>query len=408
MLRLRSTPRVFPALGLALLSGLILCPRSAAAEENVKVGIVLPLSGSQAFFGEMEKSSFLLAAEEINAAGGVRGAELEFLFADDKGRPENGVAAAESLIGQGVAMLGGGYSSAVTLAVAEAAQGKGIPFLINTAAADAITEQGWDHVFRLNPPSRAYVAGAMSFLTEVVKPRSAAIIHEETAYGRSQSEAFEAACEDAGIPVVVHESYSPQDFKLWRITNILLKVKRAKPEVVYMASYLMDANLLTTQARALSWQPKAYVGGGAGFTLPEYYKLTGRDAEGVFTVTLWDRTLPYPRADVYYAKAEARYDLKPDYHGAEAYAAAYVIADALGRAESLEAGDVRRALAKTDMTTVFGPVKFGSYGGMTNQNKLTAYVGQWLDGELELVWPPAVAPPDPEGWPRYVYPTPEG
>jgi branched-chain amino acid transport system substrate-binding protein len=289
----------------------------------------------------------------------------------------------------------------VTLKVAEVAQLQRIPFLVNTAAADSITAQGWDYVFRLNPPSSEYVAGAMSFLTEVVKPRSAAIIHEETAYGQSQSEAFEKACAEAGIAVVLHESYSPEDFKLWRITQILLRVKRAKPEVVYMASYLMDANLLMTQARALSWSPKAYIGGGAGFTLPEFYELTGEAAEGVFTVTLWDRTLPYPRADIYFAKAEARYGVEPDYHGAEAYAAAYVIADVLGRAQSLEPADVRQALAETETTTVFGPVRFDSGDGMTNQNRLAAYVGQWQSGELELVWPRDVARA------MYVYPTPD-
>ncbi len=405
MPRPRSIPRVFPVLGLALLAGLGPGPGPgpAAAQESVKVGIVLPLSGPQAFFGEMEKSSFLLAAEEINTlGGGVRGGELELLFEDDRGRPEDGVAAAEKLIAQGVAMLGGGYSSAVTLKVAEVAQEKKIPFLVNTAAADSITRQGWDHVFRLNPPSSAYVAGAMSFLAEVVKPRNAAIIHEETAYGQSQSDAFEAACEEAGIPVGVHESYSPEDFKLWRITNILLKAKRARAEVVYMASYLMDASLLVTQARSMSWSPKVYMGGGGGFTLPKFYELTGPVAEGIFTVTLWDRTLPYPRADVYHAKAEARHGVAPDYHGAEAYAAAYVIADALGRAASLDPADVRRALAETDMTTVFGPVRFVAYDGMTNQNRLTAYVGQWQDGELELVWPPEVARAE------YVLPAPGG
>ncbi len=392
--------QVLPALGLALFVWLAFCPVTSAAEQSVKVGVVLPLSGPQAFFGEMERDSFALAVEEINAGGGVRGADLELLFEDDRGRPEDGAAAAEKLIGQGVVMLGGGYSSAVTLRVAEVAQNRRMPFLVNTAAADSITEQGWDHVFRMNPPSSEYVAGAMSFLTEVVKPRAAAVIFEETAYGQSQSAAFVEACKENGIPVVVHESYSPEDFKLWRITQIMLKIKRAKPDVVYMAAYLMDANLLLTQARALAWSPKVYIGGGAGFTLPELYRLAGEAAEGVFTVTLWDRSLPYPRADVYFAKAEARYDLEPDYHGAEAYAAAYVIADVLRRARSLTAEDVRLALAQTRATTIFGPVEFVSYDGKTNQNRLSAYVGQWLDGELELVWPRAVARA------KYVYPAP--
>ncbi len=402
-----TTSRLCPFLliGLvALAPGLV-----AGAEDAVKVGIVLPLSGSQASFGEMERDSFVLAAEEINADE-ERGVKLELLFEDDQGRPKAGARATERLIEAGSVMLGGGYSSAVTLAVAEVAQARGIPFLVNTGAADSITEQGWENVFRLNPPSSEYVAGAMSFLSKVVKPRSAAIIHEESAFGQSQSEAFEAACRELNIPIVVHESYAAparkasatatEDFKLWHFTKTLSRLKRKKPDVVYMVSYLLDANMLMTQARALNWSPKVYIGGGAGFTLPRFYQLTREAADGVFTVTLWDRSLPYPRADVYAAKFETRYGRQPDYHGAEAYAAAYVIADALERAASLEAADVRSALAETDLDTVFGPVKFSAYDGKTNQNRLGAYVGQWQDGELELVWPEEVARAE------YVYPMP--
>jgi branched-chain amino acid transport system substrate-binding protein len=406
----QSLPRLFAALALVCFASLTRGD-AVAAQDTIKVGIVLPLTGSQALFGEMEKESFALALEEINQGGGVRGRPLEFVIEDDRGRPEIGAAAAEKLIDEGgVVMLGGGYSSAVTLSVAEVAQRRAVPFLVNTGAADAITERGWDHVFRMNPPSSEYVASVMSFLTEVVEPRTAAIIHEESAFGQSQSEAFEAACRELGIPIVVHESYAApagtasttatEDFKLWHVTDALSQLRRFKPDVVYMVAYLLDANLLMTQARALGWSPKVYIGGGAGFTLPKFYELTREAADHVYTVTLWDRSLPYPRADVYAAKFETRYGRQPDYHGAEAYAAAYVIADVLARADSLEPEDVRRALAETRLTTVFGPVEFVSYDGKTNQNRLHTYLGQWIDGRLELVWPQAVAQAD------YVFPVP--
>ena len=405
----KAQSRLIPIL--ALLSIVGLPPAGAWAQDSVKVGIILPLTGSQAYFGAMERDSFALALEEINAAGGVRGKQLEFVFEDDRGRPELGAEAAEKLIDEdGVVMLGGGYSSAVTLRVAEVAQSRQMPFLVNTGAADAITEGGRDHVFRLNPPSSEYVTSAVSFLAEVVEARSVGIVHEESAFGQSQSEAFAAACRELGIPVVVHESYDQPagtaagtatgDFKLWHFTEALTKLRRAKPDVVFMVAYLLDANMLMTQADSLRWSPKAYIGGGAGFTLPKFYELTREAADHVFSVTLWDKSLPYPRAEAYAIEFEERYGHQPDYHGAEAYAAAHVIADALGRAESLAPTDVRKALAETRMTTIFGPVEFVSYDGKSNQNRLATYLGQWIDGRLELVWPAEVATRD------YVYPVP--
>jgi len=89
----------------------------------------------------------------------------------------------------------------------------------------------------------------------------------------------------------------------------------------------------------------------------------------------------------YFKKFQAKYKKDTEYHGAEAYAAAFVIADALKRAKSMKNTDVKEALQKTDLMTVFGPVKFVSYEKFTNQNKLATYVVQWIKGELELVWP---------------------
>ena len=172
---------------------------------------------------------------------------------------------------------------------------------------------------------------------------------------------------------------------------LLVKVKQANPDLVYMISYLMDASLLMSQSMELQLSPKLFVGGAAGFTLPEFPKNAGKASERVFSATLWYQTLPYPGAKEYYDKFVKKFNTDTEYHGAEAYAAAYVIADALKRAKSLSAEDVRQALAETDMMTVFGPVKFIAYDKMTNQNKLPTYLVQWIDGKLELVWPKEVA-----------------
>ncbi|MGA7144511.1 MAG: ABC transporter substrate-binding protein, partial [Desulfobacterales bacterium] len=156
----------------------------APAADTVKVGVVLPLTGSQARFGEIEKKSFDLALDEINASGGINGKKLELVMADDTGRPEVGRSVVEKLItGDSVVMIGGGFSDSVTYAAASVCQQYKMPFLVNTASADKITATGWDYVFRLNPPVSHYADAVKTLLAEKIKPNTVAILHENSLFG---------------------------------------------------------------------------------------------------------------------------------------------------------------------------------------------------------------------------------
>ena len=118
------------------------------------MGIVLPLTGEKAAFGEIEKNSFIMALNEINKAGGVKGSKIELLIEDDTGKPDVARAATEKLVSKdNVVMLGGGYGSSETYAIAGVAQQKKLPLLVNTGSADRITEQGWNYVFPVKPSS---------------------------------------------------------------------------------------------------------------------------------------------------------------------------------------------------------------------------------------------------------------
>ncbi|MGE4552120.1 MAG: ABC transporter substrate-binding protein [Desulfovibrionaceae bacterium] len=366
------------------------------AKGPVKVGIVLPLTGKQAKFGEIEKQSFDMALEEINAAGGVNGQQLVFLYEDDTGVPATGSSVAEKLINKDqVVMLGGGYSSSVCKSVARVSQQNKMPFLINTGSADDITEKGYDYVFRLNPPASEYAKGTESFLSDIVKPATAVTIYENSDFGTKSSEEFTNTCKKLGINVLFSEGFESgtMDFR-----PILIKAKEANPDLVYMVAYVNDAPQIMKQAKELQLQPKMFLGNGAGFTMPSFPETAGNAAEAVFSTTLWYQTLNYPGAKDYYDKFMKRFGKETEYHGAEAYSAAYVMADALKRAKSFSPDDVRQALAETDMMTVFGPVKFQNYNNLCNQNSVDTYLTQWINGQLALVWPTAAASAP------YVYP----
>ena len=374
---------VFSVLGFSL--GLIGGTGLAVAQDVIKVGIILPLTGEKAKFGEIEKNSFIMALNEVNKAGGVKGKKIELLIEDDTGKPDIARAAAEKLLSKDkVVMLGGGYGSSETYSIAGVAQQKKIPFLINTGSADEITEKGWNYVFRLNPAVSEYANAAESFYQEVAKPKSAAILFENTLFGTSGSKDAEKTLKAMNISVLLKEGYEhgAVDFK-----PLLIKVKNANPDLIYMISYVMDASLIMRQSMELDINPKLFVGGGAGFTLPEFYQNAGKAAEGVYSADLWVPTLPFPGAMDYFNNYKKLYGKETEYHGAEAYAAMQVIADVLKRAGSLSPEDLRQALAATDLKTVFGPVKFIAYDKKINQNKTPTYLVQWIKGKLECVWP---------------------
>lgn len=372
---------------------------AVAAETIVKVGIVLPLTGAQAKFGEIEKRSFEMALEKINAAGGVKGAKIQLIFEDDTGKPDIGRSAVEKLISRDkVSVITGGYSSAVTQAATAVAQQFKIPFLVTTGSADDITEKKFENVFRINPPASEYPLGVQSFLkAQGGTVKSAVLLYENTQFGQSSAKEVRDMCKELGINLMLDEGYQAGavDFK-----PLLSKVKSKNPDMIYMVSYVMDASLLMRQMKELDINPKVFMGGGAGFTLPEFSKSAGAASDLVYSATLWSESVPYEGARAYFDDFKKKYGSETEYHGAEAYASMQVVADALKRAKDFSPAAVRDALAATDMKTVFGPVKFVSYEKKTQQNRLPTFVVQWQKGELETVWPSNIATK------KFTFPTP--
>jgi branched-chain amino acid transport system substrate-binding protein len=356
-----------------------------SAADTIKVGIVLPLTGTLAKFGEIEKNSFDLALEEINASGGINGEKLELVIEDNAGRPEVGRSVVKKLITKDkVVMIGGGSSSSVTYAMAGVCQQNKMPFLVNTGSADKITSSGWDYIFRLNPPVSHYADAITTLLAEKVKPKTVAIVYENSLFGTKGLKSFEKICKKAGYKVVLKEGYEHGKINF---KSMLIQIKQLNPDIVYMVSYIMDASLFMKQAKELRLTPKMFIGGTGGFTMPEFVRNAGIASENVISATLWHQVIPFPGAMNYYIKFVRKYNKLTVHHGAEAYSACYVIADVLKRAESFKNTDIQQALSETDMMTVFGPVKFTTWGKMKNQNIAATYVVQWINGKLELVWP---------------------
>ena len=366
--------------------------------QEPRFSIPLPLTGSNAAFGEIEKNSYLIAMEEINAKGGIKGKKVVLEFEDSQGKPDVSRSIAEKLIDvKKQPVIFGEYSSACSKAIAALAEERKIPYLVVTGATDDITQQNYKYVFRMNPTNAYYASGMMSFLKEVVKPASMAILYESSDFGTSGADEMVKQCEKLGIKVLIKEKYEKGavDFK-----PILSKVKSARPDAIYMVSYVMDASLLMKQIKELRIDAKIFAGGAAGFAIPQFVQNAKDAAEYVVTATLWSTQVAYPGAREFAEKYKTMFKDYPSYHGAEAYSALYVIKDVLERAKAWTPDEIRVAMKATNMMTAFGPVKFEDKEGYTNQNFMDTLVMQVINGQHETIWPEKYASK------KYVYPMP--
>ena len=178
-------------------------------------------------------------------------------------------------------------------------------------------------------------------------------------------------------------------------------MKAKNPDLIYAAVDSTEgAALLVRQSKELKLIPKLFVGGGNGFIQPDFAARAGQAADHIVCTTTWTPRVTYSGAGTFNKKFIARYKSPPQPYGAEAYAGISVIADALKRSKTPTPKNVRDALAKTNLMTVLGPVKFISYQNKSRQNKLPTFLVQWLNGQAEIIWPKYLATK------KYIYPAP--
>jgi branched-chain amino acid transport system substrate-binding protein len=368
------------------------------AQDRVTFRVPLPLSGSYAKFADIERRSYEIAVEEINAAHGIQGKTISLEFQDSRGLPEVSKAIAEKLIDQyKQPLIFGEYSSNCSKAVATVAEAKKVPYLVVSGAADSITQPGHPFVFRMSPANAYYPSGLLSFIQEVVKPQTMVILYESSDFGTSGAEVVMKHAAKMEIKVLMKDKYEKGSSNL---KPLLSRVKTEKPDVIYMVSYVNDAALLMKQIRDLRIDAKLFAGGAAGFAIPEFVQNAKEASEYVVTASLWSPEVAYPGAREFAEKYRKRHGDTPSYHGAEAYSALYVIKDVLSRTTAWTPEAIRASLKATNLMTAFGPIKFEDTEYYINQNFMDTLVMQVINGRHETIWPVNYASK------AYVYPMP--
>src|SRR5215472_2139611 len=260
---------------------------SLVGQNTIKIGVITPLTGSQAAFGEAHNNGYLIAVDDINAKGGVLGKKIELDFYDDQGKPDLAVQGVSKLVDQDhVPIVLGSYSSETTKAMLPALTQRQTPLIIPTATADNLMESQSPWIFRICATTADYAQAITNFLKANGSPKTMAIIYENTNFGQSALKAMTPVARAAGIQLVASEPYEAKspDYRA-----VLQRVKKANPEVIYFASYLLDAVTLMRQAQEIDLNPRFYTAASAGFATAEFptAKGAGKNAEYTYTAAQW-------------------------------------------------------------------------------------------------------------------------
>jgi branched-chain amino acid transport system substrate-binding protein len=254
----------------------------------LKVGVLLPRSGTQAGIGQDCFRGVELANPIFKSIGLP---ELEIMNADTETNVEVARSRAEKLISDGAQLLMGAFDSGQSSAIAQVAEQKGIPFVINIAAAPPITEQGYKFVFRNFPTAGMILSDAFANQKEVfaatgVEPKSVVFLHVNDTFGTAMKNGVGAVMPKFNMPYTIKEtiSYDPT------ARDLSVEVSKAKAtgaDALLVVSRLNDAILLTRELVKQRWSPMGILSMGPGWYEDQYLKTLAKLGDGPLSFVPW-------------------------------------------------------------------------------------------------------------------------
>ncbi len=366
-----------------MLFSLVACGSSKDASgevesgDTIRIGQIGPQTGEVAVYGQQTLSGVELAIEEINAAGGVLGKQLELISEDDKGDPTEAVTIYNKLMGENVSAIIGAVTSKPTDAVASNSVDAGIPIITPTGTMASITE-GKENVFRtcyIDPYQGQVLA---TFAANNLEAKTAAVMRNNSDdYSNGVADAFIEKAKELGIEIVADEGYGAGDVDFnAQLTNIA----QGNPDVLLVPEYYEKDILIAKQARELGLEAK----------------ILGPDGwDGVLGVV--DEDSKSALNDVYFANHYSlddesevvqsfvkayreKYDSDPSAFAALSYDTVYLLKGAWEKAESTDFAATIEALKALEQVGVTGNLKFGE-----NNNPIKASsIISITDGEYKF------------------------
>ncbi|BDU49461.1 ABC transporter substrate-binding protein [Haliovirga abyssi] len=310
---------------------------------EIKIGVIAPLSGPIAVYGQATVNGFKLAAEKINEKGGILGNKIKLIIEDNKGDAAEAVNAAKKLINldKVVAVLGPVISTN-SLAVAPIMQESKIPMLTPTGTNVKITEAG-DYVSRvcfIDPFQGDVMA---NFAIDNLKVNSAVIMKDVNSdYSDGLGQAFKKRFEARGGKVISEISYAAGDVDF---TSQLTKIKIKKPDVIFVPGYYSEVALIVKQARDLKINSTFL--GGDGWDNGKLFEIAGSAINGSYISTHFSPESADPMVQNFLKDYNSRFGEAPSVLAALGYDGADVMFAAMNRAGEINSEKIKDEINKT-------------------------------------------------------------
>ena len=376
---------------------------SKVVGDKIILGAAVSLTGKYSSNGVHTQNGYNLAVERINSMGGVKvdgkSYQFEIIYYDDESNSGRAAQLAERLIKQdGVQYMLGPYSSGLTKAMAPVTEKYQIPMVEANGASRSLFTKGYKYLFAVLAPANLYLDVAIDTAVEKNggKPIRIAMAFEQDAFSQDVRLGIVEAAKRTGSKIIIDDKL-PKELNDMAAT--LSKVKATKPDVLVVSGHTKGA--LTAIRQISEMKVDVPMLAMTHCDAAKLSKQHGKASEYALCASQWHKSLSY--RDKYFgggmeyaADFKKKFDYDPPYQAAESSAALLVFKDAFERANSFDTKKVRDALAKTDMQTFYGNIKFGSGGqntakpmvlfqvrceGDTCENKVVAPT-KWASAEL--------------------------
>ncbi len=351
--------------------------RPAAAQSEITIASVGPITGQYATFGEQLKRGAEMAVADLNAKGGVMGKKLKLLVGDDACDPKQAYTVASQMATRRVALVAGHFCSGSSIPASDVYAEENILQISPASTNPQLTERGLANVFRTcgRDDQQGKVAG--DFIADHFKGKNIAIIQDKTAYGKGLADETKKTLNARGIHEVMYEAYTAGEKDY---TALVTKLKQARVDVVYLGGYHTEAGLIVRQMRDQGMD--TVLAAGDALVTDEFWKIAGKAGEGTLMTFSPD---PRKNAEAAPVVAEFRKQgYEPEGYTLYSYGAIQAWAQAVEKAGTTDTAKVAAALRQGQFDTVLGKIGFDAKGDVTAPGYVF-YV--WHDGKYDYFKP---------------------